>query len=239
MVAVLCASALPVPSVTPDPFFWGLLEMSGGSPPFITPVRIMTTQLQAINKMLTAIGQAPVVSLDISNPEISTALSILDSVNREVQGEGWHFNTEVKYPFTPNSDDEIVIPDNVLQLSDNKYENVQQYQTVIRDGKLYDKISHSFTSWLVSPVVCDVVWLFPFEDLAQVFKDYITQRAARVFAGSVVGSKEMFQFNQQDEGMLRANCIAYDTNTSEANIFGVETGQNFYISYTPFRTIAR
>ena len=199
----------------------------------------MTTQLQALNKMLTAIGQAPVVSLDTSNPEIATALSILDSVNREVQGEGWHLNTEIKYPFTPNSNDEIIIPDNVLQLSDNKYENVQQYQTVIRDGKLYDKISHSFTSWLVSPVVCDVVWLFPFEDLAQVFKDYITQRAARVFAGSVVGSKEMFQFNQQDEGMLRANCIAYDTNTSEANIFGVETGQNFYISYTPFRTIAR
>ena len=199
----------------------------------------MTTQLQALNKMLTAIGQAPVVSLDTSNPEIATALSILDSVNREVQGEGWNFNTEVKYPFTPNLDNEIIIPDNVLQLSDNKYENVQQYQTVLRDGKLYDKISHSFTSWLVSPVVCDVVWLFPFEDLPQVFKDYITQRAARVFAGSVVGSKEMFQFNQQDEGILRANCIAYDTNTSEVNIFGVETGQNFYISYTPFRTIAR
>ena len=189
--------------------------------------------------MLTAIGQAPVVSLDTSNPEIAAALSILDSVNREVQGEGWHLNTEIKYPFTPNSNDEIIIPDNVLQLSDNKYENVQQYQTVIRDGKLYDKISHSFTTWLVSPVLCDVVWLLPFEDLPQVFKDYITQRAARVFAGSVVGSKEMFQLNHQDEGILRANCIAYDTNTSEANIFGIETGQNFYISYTPFRTIAR
>jgi hypothetical protein len=84
-----------------------------------------------------------------------------------------------------------------------------------------------------------VVWLFNFEDLPQVFQDYITQRAARVFAGSVVGSKEMFQFNQQDEGILRANCIAYDTDTSAVNIFGVETGQNFYISYTPFRTIAR
>jgi hypothetical protein len=147
--------------------------------------------------------------------------------------------TEIKYPFTPDANDEIVIPDNVLQLSDNKYENVQQYQTVLRGGKLYDKISHSFTSWVVSPVLCDVVWLFAFEDLPQVFQDYITQRAARVFAGSVVGSEVMFKFNQQDEGLLRANCIAYDTNTSEVNIFGVETGQNFYISYTPFRTIAR
>jgi hypothetical protein len=199
----------------------------------------MTTQLQAINQMLTGIGQAPVVSLDIANPEIATALSILDSVNREVQGEGWHFNTEINYPFTPANDDIITIPENVLQITDNKNSNVQQYQTVIRGGKLYDKISHSFTSWTVSPVLCDVVWLFDFEDLPQVFQDYIAQRAARVFAGSVVGSKEMFQFNQQDEGILRANCIAYDTDTSGVNIFGVETGQNFYISYTPFRTIAR
>ncbi len=207
--------------------------------PFNYLPRTMTTTLQAINQMLTGIGQAPVVSLDIANPEIATALSILENVNREVQGEGWHFNSEIKYPFTPDANDEIVIPDNVLQLSDNKYENVQQYQTVIRNGKLYDKISHSFTSWIVSPVLCDVVWLFPFEDLPQVFKDYITQRAARVFAGSVVGSQDMFKFNAQDETMLRANCIAYDTGTSEVNIFGVETGQNFYISYTPFRTIAR
>ena len=199
----------------------------------------MTTQLQAINQMLTGIGQAPVVSLDIANPEIATALSILDSVNREVQGEGWHFNTEIKYPFTPNYTGEIEIPANVLQLSDNKYENVQQYQTVIRNGKLYDKISHSYSFPTDNPILCDVVWLFDFEDLPQVFQDYIAQRAARVFAGSVIGSKDMVQFNQIDESVLRANCIAYDTDTSAVNIFGIETGQNFYISYTPFRTIAR
>jgi len=49
----------------------------------------------------------------------------------------------------------------------------------------------------------------------------------------------MFQFNAQDETILRSNCVAYDTNTSGVNIFGVESGQNFYVSYTPFRTIAR
>ena len=199
----------------------------------------MTTQLQAINQMLTGIGQAPVVSLDIANPEIATALSILDSVNREVQGEGWNFNTEINYPFTPDIDGTITIPFNVLQISDNKNSNVQQYQTVLRNGKLYDKIAHTYIFPTANPILCDVVWLFDFEDLAQVFQDYITQRATRVFAGSVVGSKEMFQFNQQDEGLLRGNCLAYDTGTSEVNIFGVETGQNFYISYTPFRTIAR
>jgi hypothetical protein len=199
----------------------------------------MTTQLQAINQMLTGIGQAPVVSLDIANPEIATALSILDSMNREVQGEGWHFNTEINYPFTPDANGEITVPANVLQISDNKTSNVQAYQTVLRSGKLYDKISHSYSFPTGNPLRCDVVWLFDFEDIPQVFQDYVTQKAARAFAGSVVGSKEMFQFNAQDETILRSNCLAYDTDTSAVSIFGVETGQNYYVSYIPFRTIAR
>ena len=189
--------------------------------------------------MLVGIGQAPVVSLDIANPEIATALSIIDSVNREVQGEGWNFNTEINYPFTPDIDGTITVPNGILQISDNKNSNVQKYQTVLRNGKLYDKISHSFTFPTADPLLCDIVILFEFEDLPQVFQDYIARRAARVFAGSVVGSKEMFQFNAQDETILRSNCLAYDTNTSAVNIFGVESGQNLYVSYTPFRTIAR
>ena len=189
--------------------------------------------------MLVGIGQAPVVSLDIANPEIATALSIIESVNREVQGEGWNFNTEINYPFTPDIDGTITVPEGILQISDNKNSNVQAYQTVLRGGRLYDKIAHSFIFPTADPLLCDVVWLFAFEDLPQVFQDYIAQRSARVFAGSVVGSKEMFQFNAQDETILRSNCLAYDTNTSAVNIFGVESGQNYYVSYTPFRTIAR
>jgi hypothetical protein len=199
----------------------------------------MTTKLEAVNEMFTGIGQAPVVSLDASNPEIALALSVLETVSKEVQSEGWHFNTEINYPFTPDINGIIAVPANVLQISDNKVSNVQRYQTVIRDGKLYDKVNHTFTFPTGGPVSCDVVWLFDFEDLPEVFVRYITQRATRVFAGRALGSEAMVQFNAVDEAILRANCLAYDTNTSDVNIFGLETGQNFYVSYTPFRTIAR
>lgn len=213
-----------------------------GSPFFTSTyycLSIMTTKLEAINEMLTGIGQAPVVSLDVANPEIALALSVLDTVTKEIQSEGWHFNSEINYPFTPDNGGQILVPANVLQLSDNKLSNVQRYQTVVRDGKLYDKVNHTFNFPVGSPVLCDVVWLFDFEDLPEVFVRYITQRATRVFAGRAQGSEQMVRFNIQDEEILRSNCLAYDTNTSEANIFGMETGQNFYISYTPFRTIAR
>lgn len=199
----------------------------------------MTTKLEAINQMLSGIGQAPVVSLDVANPEIAIAVDILEQVDREVQGEGWHFNTEVAYPFMASNTGTIIVPTNVLQLSDNKFANKQKYQTVLRDGKLYDKIKHTYTFTAGETVKCDVVWKFDFEDLPQVFQDYISQRATRVFAGRVLGSQEMVTFNAQDEALLRANCLAYDTSSSDVNIFGQETGQNLYISYTPFRAIAR
>lgn len=189
--------------------------------------------------MLSGIGQAPVVSLDVANPEIAIALDVLEQVDREVQGEGWHFNTEVGYPFTADVSGIITVPSTVLQLSDNKFANNQKYQTVLRDGKLYDKVNHTYTFTANSIVKCDVVWKFDFVDLPQVFKDYITQRATRVFSGRVLGSQEMVTFNAQDEALLRANCLAYDTSSSDVNIFGQENGQNFYISYTPFRAIAR
>lgn len=214
-------------------FLWGLLR---GSLFLSIP---MTTKLQAINQMLAGIGQAPVVSLDTANPEVASALIILDAVNAEVQGEGWHFNTEVEYPLTANNDGIIYVPVNVLSLSDNKTKNYQQYQTVVRDGKLYDKVSHSFNFGPNKSVPCDVVWLFDFEDIPQPFQDYVIARASRQFAGKFLGSTEMVQFNAQDEGILRANCINYDTNTSNVNIFGYENGQMGYVPYAPYAAIQR
>lgn len=199
----------------------------------------MTTKLDAVNQMLAGIGQAPTVSLDQANPELAVAELTLDQVTREVLGEGWHFNTELNYPLTSDPSGLVFVPPNVLSLSDNKLSNRQEYQTVIRDGKLYDKLAHTFQFPPNTTIPCDVVWLFDFEDLPQPFQGYITQRATRLFAGRVQGSEEMVKYNSQDELILRNNCLAYDTQTSQANVFGVEDGRNFYISYTPFQTIAR
>lgn len=200
-----------------------------------------TTQLEAVNQMLTGIGQAPVTSLDTFNPEVASALSILDEVTRAVQAEGWNFNTEYKYPFVTDANGHIRVPINVLQLSDNKIANVQKYQTVLRSGRLYDKINHTDVFPANTTIYCDVVWAFDFEELPQVFRDYITIKATRVFydraAGDVDGVK--YKLFESDEGIARANCLSYDTQTSEANIFGIETGQNYYVSFTPYRALAR
>jgi hypothetical protein len=182
-----------------------------------------------------------VTSLDSFNPEVATALSILDDANRSVQGEGWNFNTEYKYPFVSDVNGDIFVPNTVLQIADNKIANVQKYQTVLRQGRLYDKINHTYTFPANTTIYCDVIWAFDFEDLPQIFKDYITIKATRIFYDRVAGDIDAVKFKifESDEGMARANCLSYDTQTSEANIFGIETGQNYYISFTPYRALSR
>ena len=64
----------------------------------------LTTQLEAVNTMLGHIGEAPVNS--ISNTaelpvSAANAVTILDEISREVQSEGWHFNTEIDKELTP------------------------------------------------------------------------------------------------------------------------------------------
>ena len=79
-------------------------------------------------------------------PKSLSLLDVLEQVDREVQGEGWHFNTEVAYPFTADVPlVSLLYLSTVLQLSDNKFANNQKYQTVLRDGKLYDKVNHTYT----------------------------------------------------------------------------------------------
>ena len=66
----------------------------------------LTTQLEAVNSMLGHIGEAPVDSIATPSSlpiSASTALTILDEVSREVQSDGWHFNTEYDVTLSPDA----------------------------------------------------------------------------------------------------------------------------------------
>jgi hypothetical protein len=196
-----------------------------------------TTLLDAVNQMLSCIGGSAVVSIDTDNPEVASAVAILEETTRTVLAEGWNFNTEQEYPFVPSVDDEILLPSNVLSFTTTYAKHYADYQVVERQGKLYDKLSHSYK--FNETIYADVVWGFEFNDCPQPFKEYITARASRQYASRLVASKEQVELISQDEASTRALCIAYDTDTANPSIFGLENGQNTYIAYLPFRTLAR
>ena len=91
-------------------------------------------ELPAINQILMACGQAPVTTLDETNPDVAIAYQTLLEVSREVQSEGWTFNKEAHYAMSPDDNNEILIANNILQIdlsqSNADDKNVQ---------KLYDE----------------------------------------------------------------------------------------------------
>lgn len=203
------------------------------------PSASATTELAAVNQILGAIGQAPVTTLDQLNPDVAIAYDTLLEINREVQSEGWSFNTEREYPFTPDNNNQIVIPSNVLQLDlSNNFQN-KGYSAVRRDGKLYNKTEHIYTWTDFSPVLCDVVWLFSFTDLPQPFRDHIVAKAALAVATKMTASTELYQLLIQRASDTRVSVIEYECNQGDYSFFGWREDNNYYSSYQPFYTLAR
>jgi hypothetical protein len=213
------------------------------------------TELQAVNQILASVGQAPVTSIDtetitdqngnsvtvVTNPDVAIAYDTLEEVSREVQGEGWTFNKEFDYPFTPDNNNQIVWPNNVLQmdLSDNpKYaSSYQEKDTVKRAGKLYDRRNHTYT-W-TETIYCDVVWVFTWEDLPSPIQDYITCRAAAIASSRLVGDSTQYQILQQKEAYARALALEYECNQGDYSMFGYPREGTFYQSYQPYNTLQR
>ena len=185
----------------------------------ITP----TTELQAINIMLSVIGEAPVNSITCTTSvDVSTAKNLLDETSMSVQSQGWHFNTHENYKnLALDQNSKIPLPSNCVKVDasrDFRYINV-----TLRNGFLYDLEKHTdvFTS---APQV-DIVLVQQFEQLPEYARQYITQKASRRFAARFLGDAQIVQligndenealmsFHQADSQQADVNMLEGDSNT--------------------------
>ena len=205
------------------------------------PTTNATQELPAVNEILASVGQAPVTTLDQTNPDVAIAYDTLINTSREVQSEGWLFNTEEYYPMTPDANGEIVIANNILQI-DLHDEKDNSYETVRRSGKLYEKINHTYdwttlTGW--DKVYCDIVWLFDWVDLPRPIQDYIVAKASTIVSSRIVGDPQMFRILQAKELDNRAKALEYECNQGDYTFFGHKRGEKVYDSYKPYQALYR
>ena len=203
------------------------------------PTTNATQELPAINQILSSCGQAPVTTLDQTNPDVAVAYDTLLQVSREVQAEGWTFNKEYHYEFTPDTDDQILIPSNILQIKLTENSANMDKDGVRRSGKLYDRHNHTY-DWTDETVECDIVWEFDWVDLPQPIQDFIVARAATYVSQRIVGDAEQYQMLQQQEAYMRALALEYETQQGQFTFFGHPQGHtNYYQSYQPFHALSR
>ena len=201
------------------------------------PTTNAAQELPAINQILASVGQAPVTTLDQTNPDVAIAYDTLIQVSREIQSEGWTFNTEQDYPFTPDSNNEILIPTNVLQIDISAETGHEEMDVIRRSGKLYDKQEHTYT--FTEELKCDVVWLFDWVDLPRPIQDYITARAACFAVSRIVGDGQLYQMCIQKEAYCRAMALEYECNQGDYTFFGQPKDGNYYNSYKPYIALQR
>ena len=203
------------------------------------PTTNAAEELPAINQILTSCGQAPVTTLDQTNPEVAIAYATLLQVSREVQSEGWTFNKEYHVPFNKDNNDEILIANNIIQIKLTENAQNTPYNAVRRNGKLYDRQNHRFT-WEYSPIECDVIYEFDFIDLPDPIQNYIKARASTIVSGRIVGDNAQYARLQQQEIQQRALAMEYETSQGQFTMFGhPQDSQNFYQSYQPFHALQR
>ena len=197
------------------------------------------TELQAVNEILASVGQAPVTTLEQTNPDVAISYNTLLEVNREVQAEGWTFNKEENIPWKLNTDMEIDIPENVLQMDLNNWHLANRGRdTVRRDGKLYDRYNHTF-KFDDDPTYVDITYILDWTDLPAPIQAYVTARAAAIVSSRLVGDSTQYQMLQQKEAYCRTQAIEYECNQGDYSMFGFPQGNDYYVSYKPYHTLRR
>lgn len=154
----------------------------------------MTTKLEAINIMLSCIGQSPINTLEgTKNSFTIEALNLLDNEVKAIQLRQWDFNSEEHYLLSPDTDGYIHIPNNITRI---KIPQIYKNQYIIRNNKVYDKLHHTFI--IGNPLLVTVIFALTFDECPEVVKQYITMSAAYKFTKRTLGSQAPCIYTQED-----------------------------------------
>ena len=198
------------------------------------------TELEAVNTVLATIGEAGVASLsdDVSQiTDQAMAQRTLQEVARDVQSEGWSWNTDESVQINPTAQGTYVVPGNTLTVnfSPNTYPDTQY---VMRGLRVYDRNSQRYDFGEVignAPITAaKVVSQLPWEELPHAAQQYITIRSARIFSDRYVASSIVFTYTVADEDQARTLLIRSEENTLNNNLlWGNDRGATQGIGYVP------
>jgi hypothetical protein len=177
-----------------------------------------TTKLDAVNTMLSIIGEPPLNTLTGSGrADALIAENILNEVSREVQSAGWHFNTEKEVEFQPDINQLIYVADNIVRVDTEDVNVTTDIDIVLRGSQLYNRASRTYT--FSKSVKCTTVYLLEFEELPQPARQFIMIRAGRIFGDRMVGSEKHHGFTIQEEYRALSDLKEYECDTGDYSIF--------------------
>lgn len=182
------------------------------------PIETPLSELDAVNIMLLAVGEAPVNTLNAGSVmDVSVARNTLRECSHRVQEKGWTFNTESNYPLVPDMAGAITLAANIVRVDQDEAHDSSDYDLVQRGTQLYDRKNR--TAVFTKTVKAEVVLLLNFDQLPPIARRYITVKAARVFQARVVGSESLHAFTEEDEKEAREAFEEAEGENADYSIF--------------------
>jgi hypothetical protein len=135
--------------------------------------------LEAVNQLLSCIGEAPVSSLeDDKTADVSAAVEKINFVSRDVQARGFDWNTDYDYVLAVQEGDKVAVPDDALLIEFPRRFN--EPDPVQRGRFFWDRKDKTF-EFADALTATRIVWLLDFEELPQPAASYVLARAKREY----------------------------------------------------------
>lgn len=176
------------------------------------------TLLEAVNTLLSVIGQAPINSLTgNATADVVTAQNIINTESRFLQARGWHWNTERAVTLNPS------VPDGYIDLAPSiiNVDTTYGYPDIVQRGsRLFNKDTNTYV--FDRAITVDYVRYLEFDELPEPARHYLTIRAARIFQDRVLGAETLHKFQQTDEVLALARLRQYEAQSGDYNFFNNE-----------------
>jgi len=212
--------------------------------PEYIPTILIATELDAINACIVAGGEAPVSSVVGARPDVQAAQQLVREASREVQSEGWRFNTEFGFEVLPSgsvdwTDSSGAVttlnvfepPPNLLRFTVSTMEDQQgayNLDTVVRPSRLvnngdgtlvfYDRALNR-DGFQRRAIYIDPVWLWDFDKLPQIARTLITIKAKRAYLRQVVQDYAASDRMAEDEQKAMSNLKREESEVDDYNVF--------------------
>lgn len=136
----------------------------------------MSTKLDVMNAMLSAVGEQPVSSATSGHPTAIACSVQIDKINKEFQERGWWFNQEGKLNLLPeDTTGNIVLPNGTLDVDPDDVNST----LVQRGNRMYDPVNHTFA--INQAVIVNLVLQLETEDLPEIAAAYLKAKCVYDF----------------------------------------------------------
>ncbi|OJB09075.1 hypothetical protein BGV52_15415 [Burkholderia ubonensis] len=169
------------------------------------------TRLQAVNRMLTAVGESVILVEVAGAGDYANCSDILDQVTQEVLLKDYKCNTE-RRSLTPDTEGHVAVPPEVLKVDATD----PRLDITFRAGRLYDRENASDV--FDKPVEVDLTLGLRFEDLPFSLQLEIAAKAARRYQKFYVGSQTADGFLKEDEAVAASIAQDAEADTEDYNL---------------------